>query len=651
MKHVVFGLLCLCVHRSSAFSPLSPRSLLPTLPSTSITTTVVSESQQQKPPPEEIIDSRTLSHEILQHRIDHILVSSDLTKIISETVAEDVRITDASPFITSKIMDQAFQNNVLVEVGADPKAWMAVAGSVLQGFLYLPLLYFGYNVFVGFSRIASRGAGMFQRPGSGTGNGMSGMPGMPGMPSNPFGSSSEEDNDIVIEPVRLEDWAGSPEVLRECSEIVSYLKDRRRFLQMGAKIPKGILLDGPPGTGKTLLAKAIATEANATFISMSGSEFVEMFVGLGAARVRELFKDARKQKPSILFIDEIDAVGRQRGTGINMGNDEREQTLNQLLAEMDGFRENDDIIVLAATNRRDVLDAALLRPGRFDRLVNVPLPDYDSRVKILEVHARRKNLNRTEINLQKIGQQTGGYSGAGLQNLLNEAALLAVRKNETMISKASVNEALEKLMVGIQKEVDTRSVETKRLVAIHEAGHAVIALLFPEYFNFVKVTIQNTYSGAGGYTIFTDKTETVENGLYSKDYLKKRLRVLLGGRAAESLFYGDDFVTVGAREDLRQAALLSRNMITQYGMGEHLENYCNPYDNNDTPFMGRMLGSSPHHVSEDLAASVDKESRLLIKEAYQETRKLLKEKEGLMNTIISGLMEKKTLYPEDIVKV
>lgn len=628
------------VPTTSAFSPLLPRSALASLPTTTTTTTKSGAVESQKP--SEIIDSRTLSQEILRNHIDHIIVSSDFTKIISETVGEDVRITDASPLITSKIMDQAFQNNVLVEVGADPNKWMSVAGSVLQGFLYIPFLYLGFNVLVGLSRIASRGANLFPRPGSGAGSGM------PGMPSNPFASSTGHEEEILIEPVRLEDWAGSPEVLRECSEIVSYLKDRRRFLNMGAKIPKGILLDGPPGTGKTLLAKAIATEANATFISMSGSEFVEMFVGLGASRVRELFKDARKQKPSIIFIDEIDAVGRQRGTGINMGNDEREQTLNQLLAEMDGFRENDDIIVLAATNRRDVLDAALLRPGRFDRLVNVPLPDYESRVKILQVHARYKNLNRTEINLENIGEQTGGYSGAGLQNLLNEAALLAVRKNETMISRNSVNEALEKLMVGIQKEVDTRSVETKRLVAIHEAGHAVIALLFPEYFNFVKVTIQNTYSGAGGYTIFTDKTETVENGLYNKDYLKKRLRVLLGGRAAESLFYGDDFVTVGAREDLRQAALLSRSMITQYGMGEHLENYCNPYDNNDTPFMGRMLGSSPHHVSEDLAASVDKESRFLIKEAYQETRKLLKEREGLMNTIINGLMEKKTLYPEDI---
>lgn len=316
---------------------------------------------------------------------------------------------------------------------------------------------------------------------------------------------------------------------------------------------------------------------------------------------------------------------------------------------MDGFKENDDIIVLAATNRRDVLDAALLRPGRFDRLVNVPLPDYPSRVKILEVHARSRRLNETEVSLERLAEQTAGYSGAELQNVLNEAALIAVRKNDTIISRDSVMAALEKLMVGIQKETDSRSLETKRLVAIHEAGHAVTALAFPDYFDFVKVTIQNTYSGAGGYTIFTDKPEMVENGLYTRDYLKKRLCVLLGGRAAESLFYGDDFVTVGAREDLRQVAVLSRRMITQYGMGENLENYCNPHDDDETPFIGKTLGSS-HQVSDDLASKVDKEAHFLIKEAYHETRKLLKEKEAMMERMIAGLLEKKTLYREDCLQ-
>ena len=580
----------------------------------------------------EIMTSQKLSSEIRKHKIDHLTVSWDMTKIISEDKnGEDLHITDTHPLITTKLMEQAFQNEVLVEVGSDPDAIWKQVGNVLQGFIFLPFLYLSYTILGGLFRM-TRGP----------------RPGMPSQGMMPSLLPNDEPEVLSLPPTRLEDWAGSPEVLRECTEIVSYLQDRRRYQNMGAKIPKGILLEGPPGTGKTLLAKAIASEAKANFISMSGSEFVEMFVGLGAARVRQLFKDARKRKPTIIFIDEIDAVGRQRGTGINMGNDEREQTLNQLLAEMDGFKENDEIIVMAATNRRDVLDAALLRPGRFDRLVNVPLPDYPSRIKILEVHARTKNLNRTEVDLDLLGAQTAGYSGAQLQNVLNEAALMAVRRNESIISKTSVMGALEKLMVGVQKEVDTRSMETKRLVAVHEAGHAVMALLFPEYFQFVKVTIQNTYSGAGGYTIFTDKPEMVENGLYTKDYLKKRLRVLLGGRAAESLFYGDDFVTVGAREDLRQSALLARKMITQFGMGEQLENYCNPHDNEETPFVGRTLGSS-HTISDELASTIDKESHFLIKEAYQETRKILKEREGSIQQVIQGLLLKNTLYPEDIL--
>lgn len=619
MRRHLFLVVFLLTSSASGF--MLPRTFLPMLPRTASTPVLTGGVP-------ETMNSRTLSQEIKKHTIDHLLVSSDLTHIVSEdTNDHDVYVTEANPLITSKIIEQAFQNNVLVEVDSDPRAWLKTLGSVAQGLLYVPLVVIGYNLVVAFSKLSSRGPG----------------PGRPG----PDVSSTA--NLVAIEPVRLQDWAGSPEVLRECSEIVLYLKDRKRFAAMGAKIPRGILLEGPPGTGKTLLAKAIACEAKATFISLSGSEFVEMYVGLGASRVRDLFRDARRKKPTIIFIDEIDAVGRQRGTGINMGNDEREQTLNQLLAEMDGFKENDDIIVLAATNRRDVLDAALLRPGRFDRLVNVPLPDYPSRVKILEVHARSRRLNETEVSLERLAEQTAGYSGAELQNVLNEAALIAVRKNDTIISRDSVMAALEKLMVGIQKETDSRSLETKRLVAIHEAGHAVTALAFPDYFDFVKVTIQNTYSGAGGYTIFTDKPEMVENGLYTRDYLKKRLCVLLGGRAAESLFYGDDFVTVGAREDLRQVAVLSRRMITQYGMGENLENYCNPHDDDETPFIGKTLGSS-HQVSDDLASKVDKEAHFLIKEAYHETRKLLKEKEAMMERMIAGLLEKKTLYREDCLQ-
>lgn len=585
------------------------------------------------------VNSRILVQEIKQHQLDRIIVSADLRQITSLLKnREETQVTPAHPLITSKILEQAFENNVLVEFQPDPLFMFHTLNSVLQPLLLVPLFYAGYVVLTAVSKLASRGMTM-QRHGHT--NSSSTL-----LSSLPF-SGMREPEAIEIQSVRLEDWAGSPEVKRECSEIVSYLRDRQRYLGMGAKIPKGVLLDGPPGTGKTLLAKAIACESQANFISISGSEFVEMYVGLGAARVRELFRDARKSKPTIVFIDEIDAVGRQRGTGINMGNDEREQTLNQLLAEMDGFKDNDEIIVLAATNRRDVLDAALLRPGRFDRLVTVPLPDYPSRLQILELYAMYKNLDRQQVNLKTLAQQTTGYSGAALENLLNEAALIAVRRNETIISKQSVNQALERQWVGILKEHDTRSIDTKRRIAIHESGHAVMAFLYGEHFDFIKVTIQNTYNGAGGYTIFNDKTEVSENGLYTKDYLKKRLQVLLGGRAAESLVYGEDFVTVGAQEDLRQAALLSRSMITKYGMGTQLENYCNPYENEDTPFIGRTLGAG-HTVSEDLSALVDKEAQHLIREAYQQTRKVLLEYEGSMKCITDDLMEKNTLYEDDM---
>ena len=578
-----------------------------------------------------VVSSRALVESIRNHKTDRLVFSSDLHHILSvdkETGLET--ITETHPLVASKVLEDAFQNNVLVDVDSEDGRLKTV-GTVLQALFYVPFIYIGFNILGGILR-GGIGGGL-PRPGGG------------GPGGSPF-SILEKPEELSIPAVSLEEWAGSPEVKRECAEIVSFLENRSRYEAIGAKVPKGVLLEGPPGTGKTLLAKAIASEANANFISISGSEFVELYVGLGAARVRQMFKDARKRKPCILFIDEIDAVGRQRGAGINMGNDEREQTLNQLLSEMDGFKENEDIIVIAATNRRDVLDAALLRPGRFDRIVAVPLPDFSSRVKVLETHARSKKLG--PVSLELIAEQTAGFSGADLQNLLNEAALLSVRNNLTEISRDTIMQALEKTMVGVKKETDTRSLDTKQRVAIHEAGHAVIALLFPEYFNFVKVTIQNTYSGAGGYTIFTDNHEIAENGLYTKDYLKKRLRVLLGGRAAESLLYGDDFVSVGAMEDLRQAALLSRRMINQFGMGEQLENYCNPYDNGDNPFVGRMVGTG-NQVSEDLAASIDKEALFLVKDAYQETRKLLKEKESLMTLITEGLIKKNTLYPEDII--
>ena len=291
--------------------------------------------------------------------------------------------------------------------------------------------------------------------------------------------------------ISLSSWAGSPEIFEECFEVVSYLKNSTLYKNAGAEIPRGILLEGPPGTGKTLIAKAIASESDANFISISASEFVEIFVGVGAAKVRNLFEQARKNTPCIIFIDEIDAVGRQRGAGVNMGNDEREQTLNQLLAEMDGFAQNQDILVIAATNRKDVLDAALLRPGRFDRIINVPLPDRNSRKSILNVHLKNKQINET-LNLDLLSEMSSGFSGAQLKNLVNEAAIYAARSGKTIISQENIEEALEKIVVGIIRKIDTRNDDVLQRVAIHEMGHGFLASLFDEYFQLKKITIQST---------------------------------------------------------------------------------------------------------------------------------------------------------------
>ena len=440
----------------------------------------------------------------------------------------------------------------------------------------------------------------------------------------------EEDN-FIIPNVSLSSWAGSPEVVEECREIISYIEKKEIYNQIGAEMPKGILLEGPPGTGKTLLAKAIATETNSSFISISGSEFVELFVGMGALRVRELFKNARDQSPCIIFIDEIDAVGRQRGAGINMANDEREQTLNQLLYEMDGFNNNNNIVVLAATNRKDVLDQALLRPGRFDRIIRVPLPDKQSREKILDYYIKDKKTDKI-FDISSISEVTEGFSGAQLKNLINEAALLSVRNNYTVIQEKYVYESFEKLIVGLIRNNASVAISTKTRVAIHESGHAILSLLFSNYFEFMKASIQPTYNGAGGYTIFYEKPEIKEGGLYTKDMLKKRLIITLGGKAAETLYYGTDFVSLGAIEDLKQANQLAKRMIGNFGMGNKFEVFYNEDISDDSnPFLGKSLAFN-NKYSEYTRYLTDKESLDLVKEAYQEAKILLtKYKDELLN--------------------
>jgi len=425
--------------------------------------------------------------------------------------------------------------------------------------------------------------------------------------------------------VTFADWAGSQEVLEECTEFVSYMRNNSYYQKVGATLPRGILLEGPPGTGKTLLAKAIATESNSSFISISGSEFIEMFVGVGALRVRKLFEEARNNLPCIVFIDEIDAIGKQRGRdGFMGGNDEREQTLNQLLTEMDGFNKNDGLIIMAATNRMDTLDSALLRPGRFDRIVRIPLPDAKSREDILKVHLRNKTIDDT-VNIESLAKITVGYSGAKLKNIVNEAAIFAARDEVEVINNNYMLDAIEKAEIGIKKKVDSRDTQTKHRIAIHEIGHGFIANHFSDYFDLQKITIQATYSGAAGYTLFTEKYDIAENGLYTKDLLMKRLMVALGGKAAEAVFYGDDFISVGATMDLRQANGLAREMIEKYGMGNKLQAF----------YREEGFGKTYSEMTE---SQIDKEVSNLVNEAYYRAKDLLETNHNVIEFLSDTLL-------------
>lgn len=468
--------------------------------------------------------------------------------------------------------------------------------------------------------------------------------------NNPFsmmGNNNKKQTEFIRPNVTLASWAGSPEVIEECREVISYIENKERYKKIGADMPKGILLDGPPGTGKTLLAKAIAGETNSTFISISGSEFVELFVGMGAARVRELFVNARSNTPCIIFIDEIDAVGRQRGAGINMANDEREQTLNQLLYEMDGFNNNNDIVVMAATNRRDVLDQALLRPGRFDRLIRVPLPDKDSREKILGYYLKDKNLDNV-FDISAIAELTDGFSGAQLKNLINEAAILSARNNYNVIQEKYIFDAFEKLIVGLIKANANVAPSTRLRVALHESGHALLALKFSEYFEFKKASIQPTYNGAGGYTIFTEKPEIKEGGLYTKDLLKKRLIVAMGGKAAESIYYGNEYVSMGAIQDLKQANSVAKQMIGNFGMGNRLEVFYNEDVSDDSnPFLGRSLAMGAKY-SEHTRLIMDRETLDLVKEAYAKAKEILEENKDKLIEFSELLQNSTVVYSRDL---
>ncbi len=466
----------------------------------------------------------------------------------------------------------------------------------------------------------------------------------PGSQAMNFGKSRAR---VQMEPqtqVTFGDVAGIEQAKLELAEVVDFLKNADRFTAVGAKIPKGVLLVGPPGTGKTLLARAVAGEAGVPFFSISGSEFVEMFVGVGASRVRDLFEQAKANAPCIVFIDEIDAVGRQRGAGLGGGNDEREQTLNQLLTEMDGFEGNTGIIIIAATNRPDVLDAALLRPGRFDRQVVVDRPDYAGRLEILNVHARGKTLSQ-DVDLEKIARRTPGFTGADLSNLLNEAAILAARRNLTEISMDEVNDAIDRVLAGPEKKDRVMSEKRKELVAYHEAGHALVGALMPDYDPVQKISIIPR-GRAGGLTWFTPSEDRMDSGLYSRSYLQNQMAVALGGRIAEEIIFGEEEVTTGASNDLQQVARVARQMVTRFGMSDRLGPVALGRQQGNM-FLGRDIASE-RDFSEETAATIDDEVRNLVEQAYRRAKAVLTENRGVLDRLAQMLIEKETVDAEEL---
>ncbi len=456
-----------------------------------------------------------------------------------------------------------------------------------------------------------------------------------------FGKSRAKLLTEKVGRVTFEDVAGIEEAKQELEEVVDFLKDPQKFQRLGGKIPKGVLLVGPPGTGKTLLARAIAGEANVPFFTISGSDFVEMFVGVGASRVRDMFEQGKKNAPCIIFIDEIDAVGRHRGAGLGGGNDEREQTLNQLLVEMDGFEANEGVILIAATNRPDVLDPALLRPGRFDRQVVVPNPDVLGREQILKVHMRKVPL-APDVDAKVIARGTPGFSGADLANLVNESALLAARRGRRMVTMAELEEAKDKVMMGSERRSMVMSEDEKKLTAYHEAGHALVALFTPKHDPLHKVTIIPRGRALGLTMSLPEK----DRYGYSRMELTSRIAMMFGGRVAEELTFGPENVTTGAGDDIRQATNLARRMVTEWGMSEKL-GPLRYSDNEEEVFLGHSV-TQRKNTSDATAALIDEEIRSLIEEGETSARKTLTEHSDKLEAIALALLEHETLSGDDV---
>ncbi|WP_283681456.1 ATP-dependent zinc metalloprotease FtsH [Clostridium perfringens] len=551
-------------------------------------------------------------------------------KIETMTIKEDKMSVDGvfkdgkrfTSYVSNKMLDNLLQETqgVETEIKYNPPNNMGIWISFLPTILIIGVIFFGLFMFTQQAQNSGGNRGVMN-----------------------FGKSKAKMANLDGKKVTFKDVAGADEEKGELEEIVDFLKQPKRYIEMGARIPKGVLLVGPPGTGKTLLAKAIAGEAGVPFFSISGSDFVEMFVGVGASRVRDLFEQAKKNAPCIIFIDEIDAVGRQRGAGLGGGHDEREQTLNQLLVEMDGFGVNEGIIMIAATNRPDILDPALLRPGRFDRRILVGAPDVKGREEVLKVHTRNKHLSE-DVDLKVLAKMTPGFSGADLENLTNEAALLAVRGGKSSIDMADIEEAITRVIAGPEKKSRVVSEYDRRITAVHESGHAVVSNVL-EYADPVHEISIIQRGMAAGYTMNLpeeDRTHT------SKKQLKDKMVELLGGRVAEKLVIGD--ISAGAKNDIDRASHIARSMVMEYGMSDVIGPISFGNSDGGEVFLGRDIGKSSN-ISEETSAKIDEEIKKLIDEAYNRAESILKENINKLNAVTDVLLQKEKIDGDEFRKI
>ncbi|MGG7179025.1 ATP-dependent zinc metalloprotease FtsH [Clostridium paraputrificum] len=551
------------------------------------------------------------------NQIESIKVKEDKMLIQGKTTDNKTFVTYAPNEIIVSLMEESPKDNVRVEFEppSNSGAWLSIIPIIVLVVLVLVFLF----VFTQQSQGGGGGRGVMN-----------------------FGKSRAKIATPDSKKVTFKDVAGADEEKAELEEIVDFLKLPAKYIEMGARIPKGVLLVGPPGTGKTLLAKAIAGEAGVPFFSISGSDFVEMFVGVGASRVRDLFQEAKKNAPCIIFIDEIDAVGRQRGAGLGGGHDEREQTLNQLLVEMDGFGVNEGIIMIAATNRPDILDPALLRAGRFDRQILVGAPDVKGRAEVLKVHTKKKPLAE-DVSLEVLAKRTPGFSGADLENLANEAALLAVRRGKKQITMYEMEEAITRVIAGPEKKSRVISEHDRKLTAYHEAGHAVVMKLLPNADPVHEISIIPRGS-AGGYTMHLP---TEDRAYTSKSKLEDQMVGLLGGRVAEQLVLGD--ISTGAKNDIDRASAIARSMVMEYGMSPTIGAISYGTDQNEV-FLGRDLGRG-RNFSEEFAAQIDKEIKSLIDNAYNSAERLLKDNIEKLHAVSAALLEKEKLEGKEFVEI